>query len=180
MINVRALYRYLKVAFFRRVLGYKGMDKTAYVVDVEHVSRDIRLSPYAFINYGCHIGPGVSIGKYSMLAPRVAVVGDDHVYDLAGTPVIFSGRPELRRTTVDDDVWIGYGAVVLTGVKIGRGAIVAANSVVTKDVPPYSIVAGAPARLLRDRFEPRERSVHDQMLDEPLVFGQLCEKKSFK
>lgn len=55
---------------------------------------------------------------------------------------------------VDDDVWIGYGATIMSGVHIGQGAVVAAGAVVTKDVPPYAIVAGVPAKVIKYRFEP--------------------------
>ena len=56
--------------------------------------------------------------------------------------------------TVDNDVWIGYGATIMSGVHIGQGAIVAAGAVVTKDVPPYAIVGGVPAKVIKYRFEP--------------------------
>lgn len=56
---------------------------------------------------------------------------------------------------VDDDVWIGYGATILSGVHIGQGAVVAAGAVVTKDVPPYAIVGGVPAKVIKYRFEPK-------------------------
>ena len=55
---------------------------------------------------------------------------------------------------VGDDVWIGYGATIMSGVHIGQGAVVAAGAVVTKDVPPYAIVGGVPAKVIRYRFEP--------------------------
>lgn len=55
---------------------------------------------------------------------------------------------------VDDDVWIGYGAAIMSGVHIGQGAIVAAGAIVTKDVPPYAIVGGVPAKIIKYRFEP--------------------------
>lgn len=55
---------------------------------------------------------------------------------------------------VDDDVWIGYGATIMSGVHIGQGAVVAAGAVVTKDVPPYAIVGGVPANVIKYRFEP--------------------------
>lgn len=54
---------------------------------------------------------------------------------------------------IDDDVWIGYGATIMSGVHIGQGAVIASNSVVTKDVPPYAIVGGVPAKVIRYRFE---------------------------
>lgn len=56
---------------------------------------------------------------------------------------------------IGNDVWIGYGATILSGVRIGDGAIVGANAVVTKDVPPYAIVAGNPAHVIRMRFSPQ-------------------------
>lgn len=55
---------------------------------------------------------------------------------------------------VDDDVWIGYGATIMSGVHIGQGSVVAAGAVVTKDVPPYAIVGGVPAKVIKYRFEP--------------------------
>ena len=55
---------------------------------------------------------------------------------------------------VDDDVWIGYGATIMSGIHIGQGAVVAAGAVVTKDVPPYAIVGGVPAKVIKYRFEP--------------------------
>jgi serine acetyltransferase len=68
-----------------------------------------------------------------------------------------------EEVTVEADVWIGYGAMVLTGVRIGRGAIVAAGSTVTKDVAPYSIVAGTPARKVGMRFQGADEvAVHER------------------
>ena len=63
---------------------------------------------------------------------------------------------------VDDDVWFGFGAVIMSGVHIGQGAVVAAGSVVTKNVPPYAIVAGVPAKVIRYRFP---QSVIDELLE---------------
>ena len=62
-----------------------------------------------------------------------------------------SGKGDI---IVDDDVWIGYGATIMSGVHIGQGAVVAAGAVVTKDVPPYAIVGGVPAKVIKYRFEP--------------------------
>ena len=73
--------------------------------------------------------------------------------------------------TVDDDVWIGFGATILSGVHIHQGAVVAAGAVVSKDVPPYAIVGGTPAKVIRYRFE---KPVIDFLLT--LDYGKLDEE----
>jgi acetyltransferase-like isoleucine patch superfamily enzyme len=127
---------------------------------------------YCSIGPECHIGTELTLGNYVMLAARVAFVGCDHRYDRVAVPMIFSGRESGRRTVVESDVWIGHGCIVMAGVRIGRGAIIAAGSVVTKDVPPYEIHGGVPARRIRDRFSSGScREGHDKMLSLPPVEG---------
>ncbi|MBS0182880.1 MAG: hypothetical protein JSS39_10800 [Nitrospira sp.] len=103
-----------------------------------------------------------TIGNHCLIANRVAFVGrHDHDFRQIGIPVRFSiwigdlpSSAAVRReeVAVSDDVWIGYGAILLTGVTVGKGAIVAAGSVVTKNVEPYTIVAGNPAIKVGLRF----------------------------
>jgi len=102
------------------------------------------------------------VGDNVLIANRVALVGrHDHDFRAVGIPVRFSpwsgsktiASPHAdEKVVIETDVWVGFGAIVLTGVTVGRGAIVAAGSVVTKDVAPYSIVAGNPARAVGRRF----------------------------
>jgi acetyltransferase-like isoleucine patch superfamily enzyme len=121
----------------------------------------------SYLGAECWLSGDIRIGHKVMCAGRVAAVGDDHSFDIPGTAMIDAGRPHLRRLTVGNDVWIGYGAVLMMGVTIGDGAIVGAYSVVTKDVEPLTIVAGSPARLLRRRFlDADQEAVHRQYLDE--------------
>ena len=143
---------------------------TAYVHPSARVARDVRLGDFAFVGPHCELDPGVDVGRYSMLAPHVAIVGDDHVIDVPGCPMQFSGRPPQSRTVIGDDVWVGYGVLVMRGVTVGRGAVVAAKAVVTKDIEPYAIVAGVPARPIGHRFpDPAQRERHDTMIDGPVV-----------
>jgi acetyltransferase-like isoleucine patch superfamily enzyme len=104
------------------------------------------------------------------------IIGDDHVFDVAGQPTTFSGRPPLRPTKIGRDVWIGCNSVVLAGVTVGDGAIIAAGSVVTKDVGPFMIVGGVPAKVIRPRFQNDEAlRKHMAMLAEPPRAGRFCE-----
>lgn len=92
----------------------------------------------------------VQIGENCLLAPRVYVLDVDHEYATRDIPISRQGY-RSSPVRIGNDVWVGTQAVILRGVTIGDGAIVAANSVVTRDVAPYTIVGGAPARLLKTR-----------------------------
>lgn len=172
------LYRRVRMIWVRARYGLRHVDPTFYMAGRSRIARDFRAGPHSFVNHGCVVGPGVEIGAYTMFGPRVAVVGDDHVFDDVGTPIVFAGRPEPSRTTIGRDVWVGYGAVIMAGTTIGDGAIVAARSVVTEDVPPFTIVGGTPARPIRDRFDSEEdRKRHEAMLNEPPARGARTTRK---
>ena len=131
---------------------------------VKIAPRMLWVDDYVFIGAHSWIAAKTKIGNFTMLAPRVSIVGGDHRIDVAGAPMIFSGREEQKPVVIGDDVWIGYGATIMHGVRIGNGAVVAARSVVTKDVEPYAIVGGMPARFIRWRFDENERRIHEEML----------------
>lgn len=166
-------YRWLRSVRNRVIVAEKGLRHvapTSYVNRRSTVSPDLLADEFVFVGRGCTIPPLVSIGRYTMLAPLVAIVGDDHICDQPTVPMQFTGRPTQRRTTIGADVWIGQSALVMRGVSIGDGAIIAAGAVVTRDVPAREVWAGTPARKLRDRFTSREHGLaHAQMLAGPLL-----------
>lgn len=106
------------------------------------------------------------IGKYVFFGNFVALIGKyDHNYQEIGLPIFHT--PHIRnnkynwlgldsKVVIEDDVWVGYGAIILSGVTIGQGSIIASGSVVTKDVEPYSIYGGNPARKISTRFNTKE------------------------
>jgi acetyltransferase-like isoleucine patch superfamily enzyme len=152
----------------RKRWGLKHVHPTCYILPGSQISADLVAHEYVFINTGCMIWPRVEIGAYTLLAPRVAIIGGDHVFDQAGTPIIFCGRPEMPTTIIEPDCWLGYGTVIRAGVRIERGAIVAAQAVVTHDVGPYEVWAGIPARKTGERFpNAADRAKHDEMLRQP-------------
>ncbi len=91
---------------------------------------------------------GITIGDNVYTAPLVQMLAVDHVYDDPTRPIIEQGIT-ARGIVVEDNAWIGAGAIVCDGVRIGQGAVVGAGAVVTEDVPPYTIVAGVPAKAVR-------------------------------
>lgn len=93
---------------------------------------------------------GIVIGNDVIMGPRVSFHAENHRYDDPDVPIRLQGETR-RGIVVEDDCWIGAGAIILDGVHIGRGAVIAAGSVVTKDVPPGVIVGGSPARVLKER-----------------------------
>ncbi|MHB2151113.1 acyltransferase [Calditrichota bacterium LG25] len=110
-----------------------------------------------FIGNYCHLSvPKLEIQDFVMLASNVAIVGGDHRFDVVGIPIIFAGRDKQRGVVIERDAWIGHGSIILDGVTIGEGAIIAAGSVVTKSVPPYTVYGGVPARKIKDRFNNSE------------------------
>lgn len=89
-----------------------------------------------------------------------------------GIPIVFSGRPELPVTTIGCDVWIGTRVIVMAGVVVDDGAIIAAGSVVTRDVPSCAIVGGVPARLIKLRFKSdAEAFSHVDIIRSRLISG---------
>ena len=125
--------------------------------------KEIVIGNCVYIGKQVHIEANCRIGSYCLIANRVAIVGrHDHDFSAVGFPVRLAPWVGSKRfpsphideeAVIEDDVWLGYGTVVLTGVTVGRGSVVAAGSVVTRDIPPYSIAAGVPAKVIGQRFD---------------------------
>lgn len=113
---------------------------------------------YFSIGSNCYIGPnavlgasgGIAIGDNVLFGPNVTISSENHLFDSLLAPICKQG---VRRqgVTIESDCWIASGVTVLDGAMIGRGSVIAAGAVVTKSVPPYSVVAGVPGRVIRMR-----------------------------
>lgn len=124
-----------------------------------------RIGRYAYLGGGFSAAGPVVVADLCMVAADCQIVGADHRTDLVGTPTRL-GWPGNERpvTTFQLDAWIGQRVTIVEGVTIGAGAIVGSGSVVTKDVAPYTIVAGVPARVIRERFAAGDVAVHEAMI----------------
>ena len=110
------------------------------------VGNNSSIGPFAYI--GC--SGYIEIGDNVMISPRVSIYSENHNFEHSERPMIEQGVTRSY-VKIENDCWIAANAIILAGVTVGKGAIVAAGAVVTKDVPPFSIVAGNPAQVIKNR-----------------------------
>jgi len=167
---IRKYYRQIKMIYFRQKYHLRNVHPTFYMGGKCDISSDFIAGAFTYIGPNCIIYPKVSLGDYTLLANDVQIIGSDHNYKKPGVPITFSGRDVLKPTIIGKDVWVGAGVRISAGIKIGNGAIIAMGAVVTKDVEPFGIYAGIPAKKIRNRFENMEDMLeHQRMLDMPFT-----------
>ena len=143
----------MKMLFYRRISSLKKncIGKGSYVYK-GCMLHDCSIGNYVHVGAHCILNM-TTIGDYSSIAPHVQIGGLEHPYEEFSTSTFLTSESKRYITEIGHDVWIAAGAIIRTGVKIGSGAVVGANSFVNKDVPPYAIVVGTPAKILKYRFD---------------------------
>lgn len=140
-------------------LFIKKMGKKVFIMDSCIISSPlgIEIGDHVCINHHTTIsGKGsLKIGNFIMIGPNCNILTADHGSKNQTEPMMFQ-EIVYGPVEIEDDVWLGANVVILPNVKIGRGAIVGANAVVTKNVPAFAIVGGVPAKLIRYRFSKEE------------------------
>ncbi|MFS2327053.1 DapH/DapD/GlmU-related protein [Brucella sp. H1_1004] len=132
------------------------------------ILREVTVGDFTYLERNSE-GIYAEIGKFCSIASNVRINALEHpmerltthkvsyrpneYFRYLGVDSAFRERRQAKRVTIGNDVWIGHGAVITPGINIGHGAVIGANAVVTKDVAPYRIVGGVPARIIRKRFD---------------------------
>jgi acetyltransferase-like isoleucine patch superfamily enzyme len=156
------LLRLLHFAAYSHVQQVRKLQRGTGVRIAPNVS--FRNAERIRIGKGSHVGENsviwagnshghITFGDHCLLAPNVTVTASNYGIVRCGTPVMYQPKDE-RDIVIGDDVWLGVNVVVLAGVRIGDGAVVAAGAVVTKDLPPHCIAGGVPARVIGTRPQP--------------------------
>lgn len=141
----------IRVRVCRHIFEYCGNN-----VNIEKGARfgaglGIRIDDYSGLGVNCMIPDGSHIGKYVMMGPNCYVHERNHGFSRIDIPMIQQGFTESKPVIIEDDVWIGRDVTIMVGRTIKKGTIIAANCVLTKDYPEYSIVGGNPSRVIRSR-----------------------------
>jgi acetyltransferase-like isoleucine patch superfamily enzyme len=125
----------------------------------------VRLGNHVGIGGNCEISTDLIIGNHVLVGSAVGFLGrDEHSPYLPGTTMFESPRGDKFRIVIEDDVWIGFGAIILSGVTVGRGSVIGAGAIVAKDIPPYSVVIPHRSEVLKRRFSQAEIEVHEAAL----------------
>ncbi len=124
-----------------------------------------RIGNFASFGHSAEFHGPVVIGDLTMLSTSVQVIGQDHDKENVATPmrIAYPITPRLV-TVIEADCWIGSRVTIMEGVRIGRGSVIGAGSIVVHNIPPYSICVGAPARVLRKRFSAEDQKVYEEIL----------------
>jgi acetyltransferase-like isoleucine patch superfamily enzyme len=154
------IYFSLRCRYARRI----GLVRIPWSVSIWAPNKVVEFGDRVQFGPRCVVQCDIRFGNDVLIAGDVAFIGrNDHSIDVVGRTIWDSPRGAAQITTIEDDVWVGHGAIVLSGVVIGRGSIVAAGAVVTSDVGRYAVVAGVPAREIRKRFTAEQIQRHEEL-----------------
>lgn len=143
--------RQIRALLCRRIFGKAGKG-----INIEHGAffgsgGGIEIGDFSGLGLNCRVSGPLTIGHNVMMGPDVMIYTQNHNFSDTSIPMIKQGNTEKKKVTIGNDVWIAARVIILPGVTVGDGAVIGAGAVVTKDVPPYAIVAGNPAKVIKYR-----------------------------
>lgn len=145
----------------------KSLFGKSIYIDRFCILHDVSIGDYSYIAYSSSIA-SCKIGKFCSIASNVKIGLPSHPLDMTSTSPVFYNRVnrlgikwvkndlisnDIAHTIIGNDVWIGANAIIMSGVKVGDGSVIGAGAIVTKDVEPYSVVVGIPAKVIKKRFD---------------------------
>ena len=138
----------------RALCGKLMLERCGKNVNIEKnalFSSKVSLGDYSGIGVNAKIYGTCHIGNYVMMGEDCTIITRNHAVDRCDIPMMEQGFEQEEPIWIGNDIWIGDKVTILPGVRVGDGAVIGANSVVTHDVPPYAIMAGNPAKIIRYR-----------------------------
>lgn len=144
------LFNVFRIALLRQVIRIGNGSKVQKGVYIGN-GKDIEIGSFCRINENVKLD-NVAIGDYVMIAPGVSILGKMHETIDLNIPMSLQGEREVEQTIIFDNVWIGTNAIIMPGLKIASGCIIAAGAVLTKDTKKNGVYAGVPAKLIKERF----------------------------
>lgn len=140
-----------RIRFFFASRFVKRCGKNVNFEHGAHFDSDLTIGDFSGVGIDCNVGGSVTIGDHVMMGPECVLLSHNHRFDRLDIPMCQQGFSEEQPIHIGNDVWIGTRAIILPGVMVGDHSVVGAGAVVTKDVPPYAVVGGVPAKILKMR-----------------------------
>ena len=160
-LNIFGKSFHIKIGYYvRGYLASKMISSCGKNINIERgakFNKTIKLGNNSGIGKNCGIGPQTIIGDNVMTAPEVIIYTKNHKIDRIDIPMCKQGFDEIKPVIIEDDVWLGRRVMIMPGVTIGKGSVIGAGAVVAKNIPPYSIAVGNPAKVIKSRLNNRNK-----------------------
>ncbi len=144
-----SFFNWFRIFFLKKniSIGEKTLIQTGFRFGI---SNKIVIGKECRINENVYIQSAI-IGNYVLIAPNVSILASSHNFTDKSIPIVFQGETDINPVIIEDDVWIGRNSIILPGIQIGRGAIIGAGAVVTRNIPANAIAGGVPAKIIKFR-----------------------------
>lgn len=159
--KLKRFIRLIIIPFFRKYYRFAELGEGFQWGRPLHIGHGSKIGRYVYIGKGFESVGAISVGDMTMISTECKIIGADHLYDVIGVPTRLAFSNVRDVTVFEADVWVGMRATIREGVVIGKGAVIGSGALVTKDVEPYTVVAGVPARVIRRRFSDEEIRIHE-------------------
>lgn len=168
MSIIKKLIKKFLRLYYKRQFKYLGKDPKINPTSYIRHKKQISAGDSFFVGKSCHISivppATLTIGNYVGISPYARILGGDRDITVIGKPIQITDPGPNLPMVFENDVYIGLGAIILKGVNIGEGSIVGAGAVLSKDVPPYTIYGGNPAKKIRNRFTREQLIKHLELV----------------